>query len=55
MLSGIAGLEWKWVKNSGQRPKSLFTDAQKTANLACDLCAIGGEKHHTAFLEVVEG
>jgi hypothetical protein len=33
MLSGIAGLEWKWVKNSGQYPESLFTNAQKTAKL----------------------
>jgi hypothetical protein len=55
MLSGIASLEWKWMKNAGQRPGSLFTDAQKTTNLACDLCTIGGEKHRTTFLEVVEG
>jgi hypothetical protein len=55
MLSGIASLEWKWVKNAGQRPGSLFNNAQKTANLACDFCTIGGAKHHTAFLEVVEG
>jgi hypothetical protein len=37
MLSGIASLEWKWVKNAGQRLGLLFTGAQKAANLACDL------------------
>jgi hypothetical protein len=34
MLSGIAGLEWKGVKNSSQRPGLLFIGAQKTTNLA---------------------
>jgi hypothetical protein len=39
MLSGIAGFEWKWVKNAGQRLGLLFIE--KTATLACHLCEIG--------------
>jgi hypothetical protein len=55
MLSGLASLEWKWVKNAGQWLKLLFTGAQKTANLACYLWTVGQEKPYTAFVEVVEG
>jgi hypothetical protein len=40
MLSGISSLEWKWVKNAGQHLKIQFIGAQKTANLACDLCKL---------------
>jgi hypothetical protein len=31
MLSGIASLEWKWVKNAGQHLRLLFTGAQNAA------------------------
>jgi hypothetical protein len=41
MLSGIAGLEWKGVKNSSQHPGLLFKGAQKTASLASNLCKNG--------------
>jgi hypothetical protein len=41
MLSGIAGLKCKWVKNSSQRSWSLFIGAQKTANLASKLLKNG--------------
>jgi hypothetical protein len=50
MLSGIASLEWRWVKNAGQRLRLLFTGAQKTANFACDLCSTGWKK----TLEILE-
>jgi hypothetical protein len=53
MLSGIGDLEWKCVKKLGQSPWVLFTGAQKTANLACLLCTIGGEKDHMPFAKVV--
>jgi hypothetical protein len=33
MLSGIAGLKCKWVKNSSQRSWSLFIGAQKNSQL----------------------
>jgi hypothetical protein len=55
MFSGIASLESKWVKNTGQRLGLLFTGTQKTTNLACDLCTTGWEKDPTPFEEVVEG
>jgi hypothetical protein len=55
MLSGITGLKCKLVKNASQRWRPLFTGAQKTANLAYDLCTIGWEKGHTPFVKVVEG
>jgi hypothetical protein len=42
------------VKKASQRPESLFTDAQKTANLACLLCTNGGEKDLMPFTKVVE-
>jgi hypothetical protein len=42
------------VKNASQRPESLFTNAQKTANLACFLCTNGGEKDPVPFAKVVE-
>jgi hypothetical protein len=54
MLSGIASLEWKWVKNAGQRLKLLFIGTQKSAILACNLCTTGWEKGHTPFVKVVE-
>jgi hypothetical protein len=54
MLSGITGLKCKLVKNAGQRPRLLFTRAQKTANLASNLCTIGGEKDPMPFTKVVE-
>jgi hypothetical protein len=41
MLSGVASLDWKGVKNSSQRPGLLFTGAQKTASLASNLCENG--------------
>jgi hypothetical protein len=47
-------LKFKRVKNSSQRFWLLFTGAQKTANLACDLRKNGGEKDPTPFVEVVE-
>jgi hypothetical protein len=55
MLSGIAGLKCKLVKNAGQRPRLLFTGAQKTANLASNLCTNSGENDPTPFTKVVEG
>jgi hypothetical protein len=54
MFSGIASLGWKWVRNAGQRLGLLFTGAQITVNLACDLCTTGWEKDPTPFVEVVE-
>jgi hypothetical protein len=54
MLSDIASLEWKWVKNAGQCLKLLFIGAQKSAILACNLCTNGWEKGHTPFVKVVE-
>jgi hypothetical protein len=42
------------VKNASQRFWVLFTGAQKTANLACLLCTIGGEKDPMPFTKVVE-
>jgi hypothetical protein len=54
MLSGIGDLECKMVKNAGQCLWVLFTSAQKTTNLACNLCKNGWEKGHTPFLEVGE-
>jgi hypothetical protein len=41
MLSGIAGLTCKLVKNAGQRLRLLFIGAQKKANVASDLCTNG--------------
>jgi hypothetical protein len=55
MLSGIWDLEWKCVKNLGQRSQALFIGAQKTANLACNLCTTGWEKNPRAFSKVLEG
>jgi hypothetical protein len=54
MLSGIAGLKCKMVKNASQRWRSLFIGAQKTANLAPNLCKNGGEKDLMPFTKVVE-
>jgi hypothetical protein len=54
MLSGNSSLEWKWVKNAGQRLKLLFIGAQKSVILACNLCTNGWEKGHTPFVKVVE-
>jgi hypothetical protein len=54
MLSGIGDLEWKWVRNASQRLGLLFTGAQKTVNLACDLCTTGWEKDPTPIMKVVE-
>jgi hypothetical protein len=51
MLSGIAGLKCKLVKNAGQRLRLLFTGAQKTSNLASKLCI---EKDPMPFTNVVE-
>jgi hypothetical protein len=42
------------VKNSSQHFWLLFTSAQKTADLAGNLCKNGGEKDPTPFVEVVE-
>jgi hypothetical protein len=46
--------EVKRVKTSSQRFWLLFTGAQKTADLACNLRKNGGEKDPTLFVEVVE-
>jgi hypothetical protein len=54
MLSGIAGLKSKMVKNVSQRWRSLFIGAQKIANLAPNLCKNGGEKDPMPFTTVVE-
>jgi hypothetical protein len=54
MLSGIGDLERKCVKKLGQCPWVLFTGAQKTTNLACLLCTIGGEKDPMPFTKVVD-
>jgi hypothetical protein len=54
MLSGIAGLKCKLVKNAGQRLRLLFRGAQETANLASDLCTNDGEKDPMPFTKVVE-
>jgi hypothetical protein len=42
------------VKNSSQRFWLLFIIAQKTADLAFNLCKNGGEKDPIPFVEVVE-
>jgi hypothetical protein len=55
MLSGIWDLKFKRVKNSSQRFWLLFTGAQKTTDLAWELCTNGWEKGHTPFVKVVEG
>jgi hypothetical protein len=54
MLSGIAGFKCKLVKNASQRWRSLFISAQKTANLAPNLCENGGEKDPMPFTKVVD-
>jgi hypothetical protein len=54
MLSGIAGLKCKLVKNAGQRSQALFISAQKSVILARKLCKNGGEKGPTPFVEVAE-
>jgi hypothetical protein len=40
MLSGIAGLEQKCVKNASQRLPSLFTRAEISVKFPCSLCQI---------------
>jgi hypothetical protein len=40
MLSGIAGLKCKSVKNAGQRLQALFTEAEFSAKFYCMLCKI---------------
>jgi hypothetical protein len=40
MLSGIAGLKCKLVKNAGQRLQALFTRAEISAKFHCILCKI---------------
>jgi hypothetical protein len=54
MLSGIAGLKCKLVKNAGQRSQALFTGTENFCILACELCKNGGEKDPTPFMKVVE-
>jgi hypothetical protein len=54
MWSGIAGLKRKMVKNASQHWRSLFIGAQKTTNLAHNLCKNGGEKDPMPFTTVVE-
>jgi hypothetical protein len=54
MLSGIAGLKCKLVKNASQHWRSPFIGAQKSAILASDLCKNGGEKDPMQFTKVVE-
>jgi hypothetical protein len=40
MLSGIAGLKCKLVKNAGQHLQALFTRAEISTKFLCILCEI---------------
>jgi hypothetical protein len=42
------------MKKLGQCPWVLFTGAQKTADLACLMCTVDGEKDPMPFSKVVE-
>jgi hypothetical protein len=55
MLSGIAGLECKLVKNASQRVDPLFTSAKNSANFPCNSCQIYRSKHPRVFGKLVEG
>jgi hypothetical protein len=55
MLSGIASLKCKLVKNVGQRLQALFTRAKISAKFHCMLFKICWSKPYTAFVKVVEG
>jgi hypothetical protein len=54
LLSGIAGLECKLVKNASQHVLLLFTGTEISANLPCSLYQIYGSKPPRAFGNLVE-
>jgi hypothetical protein len=55
MLSGISNFERKRVENLVNCQKLLFTGTKWHSNFGCNLCKNCWEKHHRAFVKVVEG
>jgi hypothetical protein len=55
MSIGISNFERKRVKNLVNWQHLLFTETWRYSKFCSNLCKIRGEKHHTAFVKVVEG
>jgi hypothetical protein len=55
MLDGILNLEWNMVKNLVNCSRVLFTGIEWHSKFGSSLCKIRWEKHHRAFVKVVEG
>jgi hypothetical protein len=55
LLSGIASLECKMVKNAKQCAASLFTGAEIFGKFPCKLCTIYWSNHPRAFVGLVQG
>jgi hypothetical protein len=55
MLNGISNFEWKRVENLVNCQQLLFTEIEWHSKFGSNLCKNYGEKHHRAFVKVVEG
>jgi hypothetical protein len=55
LLSGIASLECKMVKNANLCAGSLFTGAEFSVKFPCKLCSICWSNHPRAFVGLVWG
>jgi hypothetical protein len=55
MLNGVSNFEWKRMKNLVNYQLLLFTRTGWHSKFGCNLCKIRWEKHHRAFVKVVEG
>jgi hypothetical protein len=55
MLDGISNFEWKRVENLVNCQQLLFTGIEWHSKFRSNLCKNYGEKHHRAFVNVVEG
>jgi hypothetical protein len=54
MMNGISNFEWKRMKNLVNCQQLLFTRTEWHSKFGSNLCEIRWEKHHRAFVKVVE-
>jgi protein-arginine kinase activator protein McsA len=55
MLNGISTFEWKRVENLVNCQQLMFTEIEWHSKYGSNLCKNCGQKHHRAFVKVVEG
>jgi hypothetical protein len=55
MMDGISNFEWRRMENVVNCQQPLFTGIGWHSKFGSCLCKIRWEKHHRAFLKVVEG